>query len=269
MFDWNSLIYYLIVIAVTALAAWLLTCINRLVFKRINSQRGTRLHVVFMEKINTAIIIFGCSIVGLSFLGGIGSLWKSVLGGTAVITAVAVFAAQDTIKDILAGIMISTYKPFEIGNRVELEGGTSGIIKDITMRHVVIHTWGSQEMIIPNSRLNSLIILNDSYHTHTRSYQAYFHIGYGSDVKKAMGLIKQAVIDCPYTVEGKKNGESVTYDEVYFMSYEESSLLMATTVYYNSTPTEAVKSDINTRVNDYLKSNGIEVPYPYVNVVSR
>ena len=43
---------------------------------------------------------------------------------------------------------------------------------------------------------------------------------------------------------------------------------MATTVYYEpTTPTEVVKSDINTRVKRALDENGIEIPYNYVNVV--
>ena len=266
MLEKGSFLYCLLVITLAAAAAWVLIRVNKGVFKKIH-QRGAYLHLVFLEKINTLLILFVCSLVGLSFLGGIESLWKSVLGGTAVISAVAVFAAQDVIKDILAGFMISAYKPFEIGNRLELEGGTTGVVKDITMRHVVLHTWGSQEMIIPNSRMNSLIVLNDSYHTDTRSWQASFHVGYASDVKKTRALIRQAVMDSPYTLPGKQSGDGDAYDEVYFMAFEESSLLMSTTVYYKDTPTEIVKSDINSRVNDTLKTNGIEIPYPYVTVV--
>ena len=43
---------------------------------------------------------------------------------------------------------------------------------------------------------------------------------------------------------------------------------MATTVYYEpKSATEAVKSDINTRVKAALDAAGIEIPYSYVNVV--
>ena len=268
MIQRETLLYYILVILITGFTAWALTRLNKLVFRKIR-RRGASLHMVFLEKINTIILVFVSSIVGLSFLGGLDSVWKSVLGGTAVVSAVIVIAAQDVIRDILAGLMISAYKPFDIGNRIELEGGTFGIIKDITMRHVVIHTWGSQEMIIPNSRLNTMIVLNDSYHTGIRSYQTDYHIGYGSDVRKAMEIIKQAVMDSPYTVAGKKTDAGDVYDEVYFMSYEASSLRMSTTVYYMDTPTEVVKSDVNTGVNEALKAGGIEIPYNYVNVVQK
>jgi len=58
------------------------------------------------------------------------------------------------------------------------------------------------------------------------------------------------------------------YGPVYFIQYADSSLVMASTVYYEPTTlTEDVKSGINTRVKQALDENGIEIPYNYVNVV--
>ena len=268
MFEKGSVSFYFLVVACTAIVLWILLTVNHYVFKKIQ-KKSNKLHILLFKRIISVIIVFACIVVGLSFLGDIDSLWKSVLGGTAVISAVLVFAAQDIIKDILAGLMISVYKPFEIGSRIELEGGMSGVVKDITLRHTVIHTWGSREMIIPNSRLNNLILLNDSYNTHIRSYQASFNIGYGSDVTLAMSVIKKAIMDSEYTIEGKDTPRGKVYDDVYFMAYEASSLRMETTIYYKNTPTEIVKSDINTRVNIALNENNIEIPYSYINVIQK
>jgi gamma-glutamylcysteine synthetase len=60
-----------------------------------------------------------------SLFGGLDEMWKMMLGGTAIVSAIVAIAAQDVIDDILAGMMISLYKPFEIGNRIELEDGTA------------------------------------------------------------------------------------------------------------------------------------------------
>ena len=84
-----------------------------------------------------------------------------------------------------------------------------------------------------------------------------------------MNLIKQAVDESPYAIRGKITEAGPQYDDVYFMSYEASSLKLATTVYYHNTPTEVVKSDINSRVNDSFKANGVEIPYNYINVVQK
>ena len=67
----------------------------------------------------------------------------------------------------------------------------------------------------------------------------------------------------------EKEGE-MEYGPVYFIAYADSSLTMATTVYYEPTvTTEVLKNDINMRVNKAFKENGIEIPYNYVNVVMR
>ena len=84
-----------------------------------------------------------------------------------------------------------------------------------------------------------------------------------------MEVIKNVVIECPYSVEGKpsKDGE-MEYGPVYFIGFADSSLTMATTVYYEPTvPTEVIKNDINMRINTAFRENHIEIPYNYLNVV--
>ncbi len=155
---------------------------------------------------------------------------------TALIGAVAGFAAQPVISDLFCGLMISTQKPFELGDRIELDDGTSGIVKDITIRHVVLREMDTEEIIIPNSRLNAMKIVNMSRGA----------------------------------VPGLNKNDVVQYAPVYFLSYAESSLVLKTIVYYQpSTPTEVVKNDVNLRVNALFNEKGIEIPYNYVNVVMK
>ena len=253
----------------TLVLTWILIRADHLVFKKIFSIRQA-LHLRFFERIITAVILIGGILLAFSMFGGFDAIWKTVLGGTAFASAVLIFAAQDTIKDILAGLMISIYKPFEIGNRVELEDGTTGIVKDITMRHVVFQLMDSQVMIIPNSRLNAMRVRNFSYHDELRSALFQFHIAFESDVEKAMQVIRKAIIESEYSVPGLETEHGMDYAKIYFMSYENSSLRLDTTVYYTSASrSEDVISDINLRVNRALNENGIEIPYPYINVTQK
>ena len=265
----KNIIFQVVAIILIICAMWVLFRVNRIVFERIKKkQRG--IHIVFFERINKAIILIGGTILALSGFGGLGSIWKTFLGGTAIISAVLAFAAQDVIKDVLAGLMISIYKPFEIGNRIELENGVAGIVVDITMRHVVLAGVETQKLIIPNSRINSMNLRNYSYHSTNRAAQFKFHIAYGSDVEKAIKVIRKAIMDSEYTIPGRDTKKGKDYGDVYFMAYEDSSLLLLTNVYYKSTvPSEVLTSDVNLRVNKALAENGIEIPFPYVNVVQK
>ena len=262
-------LFYIVFTVVVLFLMWGAERLNHLIFKKIQQKKEV-LHLRFFEGVNSAVILIIGIILAFSVIDGVDSIWKTLLGGTAILSAVIAFAAQDVIKDILAGLMISVHKPFEVGDRIELEDGTAGIVKDISLRHVVLQGIDTNTLVIPNSRLNAMKLVNYSFHTGVRSVYLKYYIAYNSDVEKAMEVIRKAVMDSPLTMPGDLGGRKKDYGSVYFIAYETSSLQMATTVFFSaSSRTEDVISDVNLRVNHALAESGIEVPYPYVNVISR
>ena len=266
---WQKLFWVGVTIVAAGLIIWLLVFANRKVFQALNrKQRG--IHLVFFERMNKVIIVVGVLILAVSALDSNASVWKTMLGGTAVVSAVIAFAAQDVIKDILAGLMISVQKPFEIGDRIELSDGTIGIVEDITNRHVVLRGIDTLRYIVPNSKVNSQSLTNYSFHQIARSVKFSFPIGYDSDVARAKDVIRQAIKDSAYAVPGKTDADGMpAYGDVFFIALDDSALVMTTTVYYErTTPTERLIDDIQTRVREALLANGIDIPYPHVSVVS-
>jgi small-conductance mechanosensitive channel len=238
-----------------------------MIFKKLQSFREGLQIRFFVRFLDAIIMIYGI-VIAISSFGGFESVWKTMLGGTAILSAILGFAGQDVIKDVLGGLMITLYKPFEIGSRIELEGEITGIVSDITMRHVVLKGLDTQCFIIPNSKLNAMRIRNYSYQMKLRSADFSFHIAYDSDVRKAIEVIETAIQESPCTVAGKHTKDGDQYASVYFMKFEDSSLLLRTTVYYPSTyASEVIYTDINLRVQDALKENGIEIPYQYINIM--
>ena len=222
----------------------------------------------FVESISRFILIFLAFqwvIMSSSITQPFG---RVLFQGTTVIAAVAGFAAQPVIADMICGLMLSATKPFNIGDRIELEDGTSGIVKDITLRHVTLQDIDTVIRVIPNSKLNGMKIANMSLKSGIHSVHMRFNVAYSTDVRKAMTVIDRAVKDSPYAIPGRPGVGGDSYGPVYFIQYADSSLVMATTIYYQpTTPTETIKSDINTRVKRALDENHIEIPYNYVNVV--
>ena len=235
--------------------------------KRLIEKRGN-INIRFVESISRFIIIF----IAVQWVVMSSPLTQSfgrmLFQGTAIIGAIAGFAAQPVIADMICGLMMSATKPFDIGDRIELEDGTAGIVRDITLRHVVLQDIDTVVRVIPNSKLNGMKLSNMSFHTRTRSIHMRFNVSYDADIGKAMNVIARAVRDSDYAIPGKAGANGQEYGPVYFIQYADSSLIMATTVYYEpTTHTEVVKSDINTRVKRALDENGIEIPYNYVNVI--
>jgi small-conductance mechanosensitive channel len=218
----------------------------------------------FAERVIRFVIIFIAAMWVVMSSSLTQSFGNSLFQGTAVLAAIAGFAAKPILSDMFCGFMISTTKPFNIGDRIELDDGTAGIVKDITIRHVVLQGIDTLKIVIPNSEINSKRITNLSHMAGSRSIHFRFIIGLNTPPEHGKLVIQDAVRQSPYAVP--REGES--YSPVYFIAYHSSGLEMATTVYYKPTsPTEVVKDDINTRVNQALVAAGIEIPYPYMNVL--
>lgn len=249
------------------LAFKILKRLTRIFFVTLEKKQGKRIHIVFLERMASFAVVV---VIIVSFLG-----WKniggSLLGSAAVITGVVGFAAQDVIKDVLSGLLISIYKPFDLGDRIELEDGTVGVVESITMRHVVISRIDTLRVVIPNSKINAASILNYSFGDIERSCLFKFPVGYDSDIEKTKQVISDAVKSCPYTIPGKRQKDgSMDYGTVYFIDIADSALMMAVTVYYDSNvASEKVKDDINTRVFEALENNGIDIPYNHTTVIMK
>ena len=176
----------------TLVAAVIVMIILRIlshVFKKfLKSKKNIQLRFL-VNIIRIAVVVIGVIWV-LTSCEATASVGKMLFQGTAIIGAVIGLAAQPIIKDLFCGLMISIGKPFEIGDRIELENGMAGIVMDITMRHVVLRKIDTVDIIIPNSKLNDMGILNMSHGTRIRSVHFNFPIAYTSDVEKAMEACK-------------------------------------------------------------------------------
>ena len=133
------------------------------------------------------------------------SFGSSLFQGTAVLAAVAGFAAKPILSDMFCGFMISTTKPFNIGDRIELDDGTTGIVKDITIRHVVLQGIDTLKIVIPNSEINSKQITNLSHMTDIRSIHFRFTVGLDTRPEQAKQVILDAVRQSPHAVPRKGN----------------------------------------------------------------
>lgn len=264
---WNVIAWIGVVIAIMLLI-WGATGLNKYTFNRIKrKQKG--MHLAFFERFSALIIVVSIVLIAVSAFNGFESVWHTMLGGTAIISAVIAFVAQDIIKDILAGLMISIHKPFEIGDRIVLENGTAGIVEDLTMRHVVLQGFDTIKYVIPNSKINTQQVTNFGHLREMQSAEFEFRIALHSDVELAKRIINETVRKSKYSSPGLPEGGKTVYAPAYFVRFASSALVMTVLVYFEKKyPPEKVIDDINTSVYAALKANGIEIPYEYINILS-
>lgn len=266
LFDTTTRLGQIVELLIYAVIAFVVTTIILLIYGKFVKNRlkaKNNLTIRFTQNIIRVVIILIAVIWVLVSSTATTDIGKVLFQGTAILGAVFGLAAQPVLGDFFSGIAITLNRPFEIGDWIELENGTAGVVADITPRHVVLRSLGTVEIIIPNSKINALMLKDTSFKK-LRSVKMEFNVAYGTDVDKASEIIKNEIINSELTVPAKND----EYSDVFFEAFADSSLVLTTIVYFKqSTSGLAVKTDVNKRVNDAFIKEGIEIPFNYVNVV--
>ena len=241
----------------------------RYLFKRM-SKKSDKIHVRFLGKLMYLLVIIACLVNIFEFLDPTMNVYSIFLKGSALVVAIVGFAAQPAISDLICGFLISMNKPFEIGDRIIIEGMDPGIVEDITLRHTIIQIYDDLKVIVPNSELNSKTVINTSYRKDRRGIHLTYSVSYDTDVPLAMEVIRDCVAESPYTLSVETNGIKEDSSPVYFLKFAESALILETTIWVTrGTNSYIATTDINMRVNRAFNEHGIEIPYNFLNVVER
>lgn len=88
----------------------------------------------------------------LFWLHGAGLDLASLLTTSAVITAVLAFSMQDTLGNVLGGIVLQLDASVRVGDWVEVDG-SSGQVVDVGWRHTAVETRNRETVVIPNGWL--------------------------------------------------------------------------------------------------------------------
>ncbi|MCP9851212.1 mechanosensitive ion channel family protein [Cyanobium sp. Morenito 9A2] len=76
---------------------------------------------------------------------------------SAVLTAVIGLAAQETLKDLFAGITLQMDNPFREGDWIELDG-TKGIVVSLTLMNTLLRSVDGTLHVLPNSKVASEVL---------------------------------------------------------------------------------------------------------------
>ena len=110
----------------------------------------------FICKIIRAVVWL---ISGYIILMELGYNLTSLVAAFGVGSVIISFAAQDTVKSLMSGIIIMTDKPFDLGDFIEV-GNYKGTVQDMTFRSTRIKALDNTIITIPNSVITSEYVVN-------------------------------------------------------------------------------------------------------------
>jgi len=196
---WETNDQWLTAVASIAVAIATAVLLDRALFRRghglaqsvlrteLSPEADTRLRFV-RRLVYTAIIALGIA-VALSQFTGINRLAASLLASGAIAAAIIGFAARQTLANLVAGIMLAITQPIRVGDWVWFED-QYGAVEDVRLNFTILRTGGDQRVVIPNERLASGILRNDTLGSGSVALDVSVWLPPGADAARAVEVLQ-------------------------------------------------------------------------------
>ena len=163
-------------------------------------------------------------------------------------------ALQGTLSDLAAGFMIVLFRPYKLGQYVDI-GGTAGTVADINLFMTELVSPDNVQIILPNGQAWGAVITNYSHHD-TRRCDLAFGIDYGDDADRAMGIITDLADGDPRVFDDPAPWVRVT-------NLGDSSVDLGVRLWCKAEDYWDLKFDMTKAVKQAFDAGGITIPYPH------
>lgn len=167
------------------------------------------------------------------------------------------FALQGTLSNFASGLMILIYRPYDIGNVVNVASMT-GTVTSMTLVSTTLKLPDNQTVVIPNNSIWGSTITNITG-SETRRVDMVFGIGYDDDIAKAETVLLDILQQHPLV---HKEPEPV----IKVHELADSSVNFIVRPWANTSDYFAVYWDVTRAVKDRFDAENISIPYPQQDV---
>ncbi len=205
----------------------------------------------FFSSIVKYLILIAVIIAALTILGiNTSSITGMVLG----LGAAMAFILQDSLSNLAAGVMMMIFRPFKIGDDVEV-GGESGKVTSIELTATRLKTTDNTEIIIANGKIWGGVVKNYSS-LGQRRLDIDFGISYDADIDTAISAITKAAAQHPLVLN-----EPAPWAKVVYLN--ESSVDLQLRAWCQASDYKALKVSISQPIKTALDKANIGIPYPH------
>jgi len=258
--DFNTLLPKLMAYAVPALFALIILWIGFAIARKIATKSETAFNKApnadpslsrFFASLVKFIIMLVVAMAALSVLG---VDTTSIFGVIAASGAALAFVLQGSLGNIAAGVMLILFKPYKIGDEVEI-GGARGKVEDIAMTATRLSTADRVEIIVANGKAFSGVIKNYSS-MGARRLDRNFGISYDADIDTAIEAITSAAAANP-----RVHSDPAPWAKV--VNLGDSSVDIQLRAWCDAGDYKAFSTEISQPVKEALDAAGIGIPYPH------
>ncbi len=249
----DGLLWNVIKAAIVLVIGWIVAGgISGLVRRRVNAAENVDNTLGnFVASVLKWVILL---IVLVAVLGIFGIEATSLVAMLGAATLAIGLALQGTLSDLAAGFMLILFRPYKIGQYVDI-GGTAGTVVDLNLFVTELATPDNVQIIMPNGQAWGSVITNFSHHD-TRRVDLVFGIDYGDDATKAMEII---------LAQAKADDRVLADPEpwVRVTNLGDSSVDLTARIWCQAADYWDLKFAMTKNVKEAFDKDGVSIPYPH------
>ncbi len=191
----------------------------------------------------------------LLVLSTLGARWSQVQWLAAALSVGIGFGLQEIVANFISGLIILFERPIRVGDAVTV-GDTDGVVTKIKIRATTIRNFDGKELLVPNKEFITGRLLNWSLSDQTTRLVLAIGIAYGSPVRQAMDLLKEAAEEHPNVLDEPS-------PTVIFETFGDNSLGLLLRCFVDSIDLRVKTiSALNEAINDKFNAAGISIAFP-------
>jgi small-conductance mechanosensitive channel len=236
--DWEGIAVAGAVVLVTLIVARVVD--GRMRRLSLDPAVATRYRV--LRRTVTAVIVTVGVLSALLTLEPVRSVAGGVLASTAVLGLVLGFAAQRTLSNFVAGILIAVAQPLRLGDRVRVDTDT-GQVEEIGLTYTFIRLDDGARLVIPNDKLASDTIRNSTIRRADTVAEIQVQVPLTQDVEAAVDALRDEISE----FEGGR---------VVLSSLEGGNAVVTVRVPATAMPVEELAHELRLRAHRRLRREG-------------
>lgn len=230
----------------------------KLLLRLLNKSRGyTGLDESVRSFLNSFIRVVLYAVLYITAATALGVPETSLVTALASCGLAVGLALQGSLSNFAGGIMILIFKPFKIGDYI-VSGEFEGTVREINVLYTVIITLDNRKVTIPNGSISNAPV-TDVTGLPTRRMDIPVGIAYAADIDKALSALLRVAAD-------ENNVLKSPIPEAMVDSLGDSSVNLILRVWVTTENYWDVRYRLTKRVKETFDRNGIEIPFPQMDV---
>ena len=258
----GALAYLVFFLFLAIILAWLIRRVGRQALRHDIHGLLDRTAVYFLIQFGQVSVFVVAFILYAHIVPSLRSLGTALLAGVSVSAIVIGLAAQNTLGNFVAGISLLMYRPFQIGDRLQIvapSGMETGTVAKIMLAYTTLETFDNRRIVVPNSMIANQVTVNLTQFDPKIMAIIPFEIGYSSDIDAARAILVESAKSHPLGLE---------VDSCPVVQLGSSSVSLSLRAWCaNPNDAKQVEFDLYERVKARFDQAQIEIPYTYSNVI--